>query len=389
MKILLVHNRYLSKYMGGEDRVFINETAALELVLGKENVFQHTVSNDQINKIKLLATIWFSFYHYKKISRIIRENNIDIVHVHNYFPLLTPSVFTAARRNGASTIQTLHNYRWWCVAGILYRDGVGICEHCIDKKFTILPIKSGCYRNSKLQTLIAIMAMLCYKIMRIDNLIDYYFVLTPFQKNKIISFGVPPEKLVLKPNFIHINEKIISEKSKSGFIYVGRLEESKGIEILLESWAMLRTMEKLHIVGSGPLEQELKQRYQGKNIRFYGSVQNENVLKLIMKSKYLIQPSVLYETFGLTIIEAMSVGTPVIGFNIGTRNNLIKNKYNGFLCNPGNLGETLEQAIHYKNYLTLVKNAKLTAKKYNESIIVKEQIVVYKKIIKTYGTGIR
>ena len=92
MKILIVHNKYQSNNVGGEDIVYQNELLSLREVLGDNNVLSYEVSNDEISKLKLLYGIWFSLKHYKNIRRIVKYNNIDIVHVHNFFPLLTPSI---------------------------------------------------------------------------------------------------------------------------------------------------------------------------------------------------------------------------------------------------------------------------------------------------------
>lgn len=124
---------------------------------------------------------------------------------------------------------------------------------------------------------------------------------------------------------------------KDGYIYVGRLEESKGIFELLKVWDKLDEKYILTIIGGGDMEDELKVKYKKKNIIFKGKCSREDTLSCIFNSKYLIQSSILYETFGLTIIEAMSSGVPVIGFNIGTRSDFIEDEVNGFLSNICNL----------------------------------------------------
>ena len=118
MNILIIHNKYQSNNIGGEDIVYKNELQSLQEKLGEKNVYSYEVSNDDISKIKLIFGIWFSLKYYKEIKKIVKENSIDLVHVHNFYPLLTPSVFKAAKDTGAKVVHTLHNYRLWCISGI-------------------------------------------------------------------------------------------------------------------------------------------------------------------------------------------------------------------------------------------------------------------------------
>lgn len=118
MKLLIIHNRYQSNNIGGEDIVYQNELESLQKKLGKENVFSYEVSNDNLSKLSLIFNIWFNKHYYKEIKKIVEENSIDLVHIHNFYPLLTPSVFKAAKDGGAKVNHTLHNYRLWCISGM-------------------------------------------------------------------------------------------------------------------------------------------------------------------------------------------------------------------------------------------------------------------------------
>ncbi|HIK38817.1 MAG: glycosyltransferase [Geminocystis sp.] len=382
MKILIVHNKYQSKNIGGEDIVYKNELESLRKKLGEKNVLSYEVSNDDVNQFKLLFEIWFSWEHYKNIRRMVEENRINIVHVHNFFPMLTPSVFKAAKEGGAKVIHTLHNYRLWCISGILYRDGYGTCEVCTKNKFSLAGILNRCYRNSLLQSIAAQLAFWFYKVTGVFDSVDYFFVLTDFQKEKVKSLGISENRIIAKPNSLRIPLELQKQKEKQGYIYVGRLEESKGIYELLKVWSRLDRRFVLTVIGGGKLERELKNKFMGcDNVIFKGVCTREETLENMAKSKYLIQPSLWYETFGLTIIEAMSVGTPVIGFDIGTRKDFIKNGVNGFLCTPSTFEETIRMSLEYPEYDTLSQNAMKTAKLYHDDYIIEQQIEAYKKIL--------
>lgn len=380
MKILLIHNYYQSKQVGGEDIVFKNESKLLKEKMGKENVFLYEVYNDNLNKVKLIFTIWFSFYHYRRIKKLIQKHNIDLVHVHNFFPILTPSIFKAAKKSGAKVIHTLHNYRLWCISGLLYRNQYGICEDCTQRKFSLNGIRNKCYRNSLVQSSLAQIAFWFYKFNNFTKNIDYFFVLTNFQKEKVKELGIIEEKIILKPNSFPKPELSLT-KIKNGYIYVGRLEESKGISVLLEMWLNLDKQYTLTLIGVGELDIVLKKKYQQSNIIFAGRRSHEETLKAISESNYLIQSSLWYETFGLTIIEAMSVGVPVIGFDIGTRKDFIQNGINGFLCNKDQLLDVVLKSYNYEGYDLLCKNAVKSVNKFQNYYITEQQINFYKKIL--------
>ena len=380
MKLLIIHNKYLRKNIGGEDIVYKNELEFLQTRLGKENVFSYEVSNDDISKIKLVFGIWFSLNFYNDIKDIIKVNNIDLVHVHNFYPLLTPSIFKASKESGAKVVHTLHNYRLWCISGIFYREGYGVCELCTKTKFSLSGIMNRCFRKSLIQSALAQMSFWFYEYMNVFDNIDFFFVLTEFQRKKIISLGIDKKRIILKPNSLDM--QVNASLNKSGYVFVGRLEESKGILELLTTWKGLDQKFVLTVIGSGDIEDELKIKFNQVNIFFKGGCSRKDTLEIISKSKYLIQPSLLYETFGLTIIEAMSHGVPVIGFNIGTRSDFINDGVNGFLSNRSDLERVIERSYNYFDYQSLSKNSIETSKLYENHYITNKQINIYKDILK-------
>jgi glycosyltransferase involved in cell wall biosynthesis len=379
MKILIIHNKYQLNNIGGEDVIYENELKYLQKKLGIENVYSYEVSNEDISKFKLIFEIWFSFKHHKEIKNIVQNNNIDLVHVHNFFPLLTPSVFKASKGAGAKVVHTLHNYRLWCISGLFYRDGYGICELCTKNKFPIKGILNKCFRKSIVQSILAQLSFWFYRFTNVFVNIDYFFILTEFQKNKVKSLGIDENKLILKPNSLNIDFNV--KTNKKDYIYVGRLEESKGIYKLLKVWNTLDEKYILTIIGGGDIEGELKEKYKKKNIIFKGKCSRDETIKSISQSKYLIQASICYETFGLTIIEAMSFGVPVIGFDIGTRGDFIEDEVNGFLSNRSDLKKIIQKSYTSELYDILSKNSIETAKLYENEYVINKQIEIYKNII--------
>ncbi len=379
MKILLIHNNYQSKNVGGEDIVFKREYQSLLEKIGRENIFIYEVYNDDISRLWLLFTILFSVKDFFKIFRLIRKEKINIVHVHNFFPLLTPSCFLAVKLANAKLVHTLHNYRIWCISGIFHRPVKGICEDCVGRLIPLQGIKNKCYRGSFFQSIVAQVSFSFYRLAGFFYLVDQFFVLTEFQFNKVQELGIPHKKIKLKPNFIDvINEK--RNVQKSGYIYVGRLEESKGVDRLLSAWEALDDRFQLKIIGDGDLAYISRIKAM-KNIQFLGKRDSSFVLDQIASSRYLIQPSVLYETFGLTIIEALSQATPVIGFDIGTRPDFINHEVNGFLTKFDRLYDTILKSLSYNDYDNMSQNALRSAQKYIAKVVINDQIKFYEEII--------
>jgi glycosyltransferase involved in cell wall biosynthesis len=230
-----------------------------------------------------------------------------------------------------------------------------------------------------IQSVLAQLSFWFYRYTRAFDSIDNFFVLTEFQREKVQALGLDDRKIMLKPNSLDMKFEMLQEKTD--YIYVGRLEESKGIYELLDAWSQLDGRFRLTIVGGGDIDAQLRQSYPQNNIFFRGKLSRGETLKAISKSKYLIQPSILYETFGLTIIEAMSYATPVIGFDIGTRGQFIQDGVNGFLSDDANLVEVIRNSFNHKDYVLLGKNAVETAKLYENNYVIAKQVELYKDVL--------
>lgn len=381
MNILVVHNFYRQHHIGGEDSVVQNEVAALEQYLGKNRVFTYFTHNDQMKLLPLCKNIWGNKTHADKIGQLIEKNNIQLLHAHNVFPLLTPLFFKTAHALGCKTVQTLHNFRQQCLSGVLYR-GQDICTQCVDKSFKWPGVVHACYRGSRAQSLLNAAAQFWYQVRQYDAHIDYYFTLTQFQKKTLIDVGMPPHKLIDKPNFVQTRIEPLPAQHKSGFCFIGRLESGKGIELLLKIWKTLPEDYQLQVVGTGEDQKRLEEIYQSPHIHFMGKLSHDETMQVLNRAQYLLHTSLYFETFGLTMVEAMSLGVPVIGFQLGTRPEFIRHQENGFLCMPESLRETILLAKAYPDYNYLSQQAMMCAKQYQSSAVMPAQIQRYEQILR-------
>lgn len=328
-KVLIVHNYY--QIPGGEDTVVENEKSLLE-EHGHE-VILYTRHNSElknmskVQKLLLPFSTIFNLRTYREVKALIKEQNIDVLHVHNTLNLISPSIYYAGFSNKIPVIQTVHNFRLLCPGATFFRDG-HVCEECLKKGLTCA-VKYKCYRGSMVQTLACVISTWIHRLIGTYRKINY-ICLTEFNKDKLLHLKqIKEDRIFIKPNFVQSACKIIPYKERKGqFVYVGRLEEIKGIEILLNAWKIMGDQApELILCGNGPLEgwcREFIESNRLVNIKMVGFVPNNKVREMIGRSKALILPTQVYEGFPMTIAESYASGTPVIGSDFGNVGVLIR-----------------------------------------------------------------
>ena len=349
--VLIVHNYY--QIPGGEDTVVANEMKLL--ADNGHQVSLYSRNNSELAKFtKLqksllpLMTV-FNLKTYKEIRKIIREKKIDIVHVHNTLNLVSPSVYYAAKSCNVPVVQTIHNFRLLCPAATFYRDG-HICEDCVQKGL-FCSVKHNCYRGSKVQTLACVITTKIHKALGIYRKINY-ICLAEFNKDKLLMLNKPgkrktimPEKVFIKPNMTYRQMETIVGEKQSYYLFAGRIEAIKGMDILINAFEKIPE-KQLVIAGTGTQLEAYKESVserQLKNIDFLGFVEPSKLKNLMKGARALIVPSQWYETFGMTVIEAFSVGTPVIAADIGNLSSLIKEGINGWKFRYDSVDELIEK----------------------------------------------
>ena len=338
MKVLLCHNYYQQR--GGEDESFEAEARTLE-EFGHE-VVTYTRHNDAIHEMGRLdvasQTLW-SRKTYTELRRLIRRERPEVMHCTNTFPLISPSAYTAARAEGVAVVQSLRNYRLLCPGALFLRDGK-VCEDCLGKSVPWPSVRHSCYRDSRsASTVVASLNVLHRSIGTWRRDVDLYFTLTQFARRKFVEGGLPSNRIVVKPNCV--NPDPGTGSGIGGYaIFAGRLSAEKGIDTLLEAWKRLARPFPLKIVGDGPLADRVKQAAAASPlIEYLGRRPLPELLDLIGEASFLIMPSVWYETFGRTIIEAYAKGTPVIASRLGAMEELVEEGRTGALFDAGDAAD--------------------------------------------------
>lgn len=332
MKILMIHNTYQQR--GGEDSVVDSETAMLRDA--GCDVVEYRRHNDEIkqmSKLQAAAGSLWSPRSFGEVANLIAMHRPDIMHVHNTLPLVSPSVFWAASRAGLPSVMTLHNFRLLCPQAMFLRHEA-LCEDCLGH-VPWRAITRRCYRESALQSSVQVAGITLHRgLGTFRHHVDRFIALSQFARGKFVQSGLPPEKVVVKPNFVEDGDGLspLETKHRSGGLFVGRLSPEKGIDVLLDAMRILG-QPVVEVVGHGPLEHKVR---GDQGVVYRGSQPLSEVLKLMASKSFLVVPSVCYENFPRTIAEAFSKGLPVIASRLGGMAEIIDDGVTGLLFDVGN-----------------------------------------------------
>jgi glycosyltransferase involved in cell wall biosynthesis len=358
MRILLVHNSYQES--GGEDIVFEQERSLLQRA--GYTVSEYRRSNweiadySAIDRIMLAPETVWSRPARRDFFSVLRREKPDIVHVHNTFIVISPSIFSACKQARIPVVQTLHNYRMFCAAGSFFHHGL-VCEECLDHG-PLRSLRYGCYRDSRAATAVTAM-MIAFHSKRSTwaREIDAFFVLTDFARSRFIKAGLPAEKLRLKPNFICPDPGLRTAEG-TYVLFVGRVSPEKGIRTLLSAFDFLPNHIPLRVVGDGPSRAELEQLTRGRrnNICFDGRLSRDETINAIKGARFLVFPSELYENFPLTILESFACGVPVIASAMGAMKEIVSAGRTGLHFRPGDARDLADKIHVAWSHPTLMLN---------------------------------
>lgn len=356
-KILLVHNSY--QQPGGEDVVFEQERQLLER--HGHHVITYKRSNRELESLSVFArleavgNLVSAGDSKREVARILHTERPDLVHVHNTFLMISPSIYEACQDAQVPVVQTLHNYRLFCPAMFCFRDG-HICEECREHNL-LHGVWHGCYHNSLSATAaVALMLQVHRSRGTWTEAINGYIALTEFSRNKFIEAGLPAEKVHVKPNFVDPDPGVRNADGEYA-LFAGRLSPEKGVSTLVAAWKKLTAEVPLLIAGDGPLRRELEAEVAKSNLRrvaFLGRLGASVTRAAMKKAAFLIVPSVWYEGFPMVIAEAFACGVPVLGSRLGSIQEVVTNGRTGIhftAGDPSDLAEKVDWAWNHPSEL--------------------------------------
>lgn len=251
----------------------------------------------------------------KAFRRVLHEFRPDVVHFHNIHSYLSPAVVEEARRYGARTVWTLHDYKLACPAYSCRCRGK-VCVQCLSGKSAV--IRRRCHKDSLAASILAWMEAVKWNVARIDRAVDCFICPSHFMHGMMESAGIDASKLVTVSNFYQspVGEIVAADRRGSYYVYAGRLSDEKGVEMLIQ--AALQLPYELRVLGHGPLAGRLRELAQNApNIRFYGQCTGDQVDNMLAHARFSVINSRCFENNPLSVIESLCAGTPVLGSMMG------------------------------------------------------------------------
>jgi glycosyltransferase involved in cell wall biosynthesis len=384
VKVLLVHNYY--SWRGGEDECF---DAEIKLLSSRGiqvlTYTQHSSSIDTSRGVNLaMRSIW-SREDYKAVRLLIQKERPDLTHVENCFPLISPAVYYASQAEGVPVVQSLHNYRLLCLNSQLVRNGA-VCEDCLNKFLPWPGVLHSCYfRGSKASVTLASMLSVHRAMKTFTKKVNFYTAPTDFVRNKFIQSGFPEERILLRPIFV-ATDLGVGQGSGGYALFVGRLSPEKGLNVLLSAWEKLGPEFQIKVVGSGPMEDKVRDRARRiQGVEFLGRVPGERLRELFRNARALILPSIWYEGSPAVIGEAFSAGVPVIASDLGGMSSLIDHGRTGLHFRPGDADDLAVKVRWAFSNHGEIERMRLSARreyetKYTPEISVQRQIEIYQMV---------
>lgn len=307
-----MHASYSTR--GGEDQA-VNDLER-EMTLRGNTVMRFSSSNDEERPITFVRAP-HNRRASRRLERAIYDFRPDVIHIHNTWWTLSPTVITTATKN-AATVISLHNYRTHCIAGDFLRHGKP-CTKCLGKRVAAQGVAFGCYRdNIALSAQAAITSTVLHRNIRVAATAGRLLITAPtkFSADLHARGGLPQSALRVVSNLLSVDDQGTRTGTHTlDFAYVGRLSHEKGVVDLLDLWSRARDevpelhSARLFIAGEGAA---LESPEEVPGVVMLGRLTRQEVLRLMARSLALFFPSICFENQPMTVLEAMAVGTPVI-----------------------------------------------------------------------------
>lgn len=356
MKILLINKFYYLK--GGAEKHFLELKQMLEdnghkvvvyamsdprnLPSPYSKYFASYVDFERVRfnwqGLRTAGRMLYSFEAKRKIGKLLDEEKPDLVHIHNIYHQLSPSILSAIKKRKIPIIQTLHDYKLMSPNYALFCHG-RICERCLGGKYYRC-ITHKCIKNSYIASALSALEMYLHKALKIyEKNIDVFICPSKFMADQIKKWGIQAKRVKQIYNF---SKTDIEPSGNLGeyLLFVGRLSEEKGVDILIESMKGLNIL--LKIIGTGPNEQALKEKARRDKldqIEFIGYKDGRNLQECIENARALIVPSQWYENCPLVILEAFQAGKPVLATRIGGIPELVTDGETGYTFTLGDVDD--------------------------------------------------
>lgn len=340
-----------------------------------------------INKLKMGTNIIYSQEAKRKFEELVIKTNPDIVHLHIFQHQLSPSILDVCKKYNLPTVYTAHDLKMVCLNYKMMHHG-HICEDCKDGHMYHCALNK-CVKDSFSKSCINTVEGYLHKWKKSYDAIDYIITPSEFYKTKFEKFGVQPNRLTHIPNFLDREVPKVSDREdrEKYYLYLGRISEEKGTLTLVKAFEKIKA--SLYIAGTGPLSSQLQayiEQQKLKNIRLLGFKAGRELTDLVGNAKAVVLPSEWYENGPYSAIEALQLGRPLIGADIGGIPELVEN--NGFLFESGSSDDLTSK---------LIRMEKLSEQEYRKMVAGSYELYAknytaedhYRKLKKIYELAIK
>lgn len=303
-------------------------------------------TNGLKNKIKAAMNIIYSREAKEKFEKIILDTKPDIIHLHIFQHQISPSILDIIKKYNIPTVYTAHDLKMICLNYKMMQHGK-ICEECKKSKYYKCVINK-CVKDSYVKSCVNTMEGYVHKCKHSYDAIDKIITPSEFYKRKFEEFGIDSDRIIHIPNFLDKERPQINERKdkESYYLYFGRLSEEKGIITLIKAFEQVES--NLYIVGTGPIELEIAEYIEKNNVtnvKLLGFKTGQELTDIVGNSKVVILPSEWYENGPYSAIEALQLGRPIIGANIGGIPELVDG--NGKLFESGSVNELVSNIKYF------------------------------------------
>jgi glycosyltransferase involved in cell wall biosynthesis len=397
VKVLCVHNYYGSAAPSGENLAYDCDVELLQQH-GHE-VVQFTTHSDDLRaspvtgRLRGAVTCIWNPLAQVRLRALVRAERPDILHAHNVFPRLSPAIFAAADGTDTASVLTLHNYRVFCAAGTAMRARAA-CTLCGDRRSVMPALRYRCYRGGLAATIPVATSIALHRRMRtLDRHVDAFIALTSFQRDFLVSRGlIPNGRVHVRANFMPGSPKSMDwEMRKAQAVYVGRLSDDKGVDVLIMAWrAWGEQAPPLVIVGDGPrrklLERLARVQIRSGKITFVGNMPTAKTHSILRASRLVVVPSRAFEGFPMVIREAIAFGVPIIASHVGALASIVADSGCGVAFTPGDAVALAHEALVLWNDPERMRRMAATAVEVYRRLY--SEAAAYSALMKVYEAAI-
>jgi len=336
LKIVLLHNEYGAA--SGEERVVHGLRRLLEQ--RNHHVIPFIRSSAEIRgkrkgQVQAFFSGIYSWSSKRAIRSLLGRRRPDLVHVHNVFPLISPSVLGECRRCGVPVVMTVHNYRLVCPSGLLMTDGQ-ICEKCAAGREYWCVLRN-CQRSLFRSSGYALRNYVARKSrMFLDN-VTMYAPVSNFQRQRLIAAGFPPGRIAVIPNMAQARTRQDGNPLGSYVGYVGRVSPEKGVPLLMAA-ARLHGDIPFKAAGRYDRMPDLPAEAPA-NFHFLGHLGAARLQRFYSHSRIVALCSLCHETFGLCVVEGALQGKPAVCPRTGGLPEVVDDGVTGLLFEPGSVAD--------------------------------------------------